>query len=169
MSNDTRPHLPHGCRPRKTHRQCGRNNHQSSSPIGPNSTVRFPEEIWPDPNDRQLVQDLIAVFSSTPLVITDKLTNSLWLSDSAESLLGERAEALVNRVSYSLLGFEDREKQPARLVDALLGEGDPWRGVVHLPTATGTRLVFVEASAVSREGRFVCGVLRFNLQEQHAS
>ncbi|MCC5876792.1 MAG: hypothetical protein JJU11_11285 [Candidatus Sumerlaeia bacterium] len=127
--------------------------------------MRFPDDIWPDPTDRQLVDDLVSMFVDTPIILTDKLTNSLWFSDPAEELFGERAEAIVNRVAYSLLGFEDREKQPVRLVSALLGEDDPWRGVVHLPVAEGTRLAFVEASAICRDGVFVCGVLRFSPQE----
>lgn len=106
------------------------------------------------------------MFVDTPVVLTDKLTNSLWFSDPAEELFGERAEALVNRVAFSLLGFEDREKQPTRLVDALLGEADPWRGVVHLQVPGGTRLTFVEASAISRDGTFIAGILRFSPQEK---
>lgn len=129
--------------------------------------MRFPAELWPDPRDRQLAEELGEAFSHLPIVLTDNLTNSVWLTGRAEELLGERAEALVNRVSYSLLGFGEREKQPQGVVDALLGKGGPWKGVVHLPRADGpSRLVFVEASAVVREGRFVCGVLRFAPQEE---
>lgn len=127
--------------------------------------MRLPVELWPDPRDRQLVEDLVAGFSHLPVVLTDRLTNSIWLSGPAEELLGERAEALVNRVSYSLLGFGEREKQPQGVVDALLGTDRPWKGALHLPSGDGSRLSFVEASAIVREGQFVCGVLRFSPQE----
>jgi hypothetical protein len=127
--------------------------------------VKFPSENWPIQEDRHLVEDFVAAFPDQALVLTDKLTNSVWFSPAAEELLGDRALALVNRVAFSLLGFDDRERQPTRLVDALLGEAEPWRGVVHLPCETGKRLAFVEASAIRKADELVCGIIRLKPQE----
>lgn len=127
--------------------------------------MELPIEIWESDEDRQLVSAALETFASVPLIVTDKLTNSVYLNPAAEEVCGERAEALVNRVMYSLLGFGKREHAPSGLAVALLGEAGPWRGVVEVPTATGWSRRVAEASAVVRNGRFVCGLVRLSPDE----
>ncbi len=127
--------------------------------------MQLPAELWESEQDRHLVQGAVKAFDTTPLIVTDKLTNSVFLNARAEELFGERAEALVNRVTYSLLGFGTRENAPKDLPAALLGQTQPWHGVVEINTTNGVRRHAAEASAVLRDGHFVCGLIRLSGKE----
>ncbi len=127
--------------------------------------MELPLEIWESDEDRQLVSAAVETFGAVPLILTDKLTNSVFLNAPAEVAFEERAEALVNRVAYSLLGFGKREHAPAGLAVALLGEAGPWRGVVEVPTPTGWSRRVAEASAIVQGERFICGLVRLSGDE----
>jgi hypothetical protein len=114
-------------------------------------------ELWEDPRDRQLAADTVAAFGADALVLTDSLGNSIHLTDAACRLFGDRAEALVNRQAYSLLGFGEAARMPKALGEALLG-GETWRGTAPV----GGRRAAVEASAVRRDGRLLFGILRIS-------
>ena len=129
-------------------------------PHGGHAPVRFPTELWNDPADCALAEQLAQAFDAGPLLLTDKLTNTIFVNEAAEALYGERAEAIVNRVAASLLGFGEKANHPDRLVAALLGEAAPWKGAVRVEAVAGARLVYVEASAVRRGEQLVCGVVR---------
>ncbi|MDX2177225.1 MAG: hypothetical protein SF028_12230 [Candidatus Sumerlaeia bacterium] len=118
--------------------------------------MEFPAHLWDDPADRELARGAADLFADAPLVLTDRLANSVFLSPAAERLLGDRAPALVNRACYSLLGFDSGERPPDALATALLGEREPWKAMVLL----AGRGCHVEASAIRRGARLVCGVLR---------
>ncbi len=123
----------------------------------------FPSILWNDPADRELVSQTVELFHDTPLILTDRLTNSVFVNEAAATLFGDRGEALVNRTAYSLLGFGASEKLPEPLEHALLGDSPPWRGIVRISRVDGGALMpqaFCEASAVSRAGNLVCGILR---------
>lgn len=122
--------------------------------------MRFPTELWNDPADCALAKQLADAFAAVPLMLTDKLTNTIFVNEAAEALYGERAEAIINRVAASLLGFGEKANHPDRLVAALLGEAAPWKGAVRVDAVPAPRLVYVEASAVRRGDRLVCGVVR---------
>ncbi len=127
--------------------------------------MELPAELWESPDDRRLVQAATDAFATIPLIVTDKLTNAVFLNRRAEELFGENAEALVNRTSYSLLGFGNRGNAPKVLPAALLGESRPWRGVVEIHTPKGREQHAAEASAVLRDGHFVCGLIRLAVKE----
>lgn len=124
--------------------------------------MRFPEELWQDPTERRLLADLLALFPSDPVVLTDRLTNSVYFSPAAEALFAAEGDAITNRVAASLLGFGARESAPKALDAALLGESAPWRAAVEPfgEGPVGTRVV-CEASAVRGPRGFVAGLLRF--------
>lgn len=123
--------------------------------------MQLPSTLWEDPQDLALVEATAQLFASEPLLLTDILTNTVFLNREAERFLGGRAEDLVNRVTASLLGFDTAsQKLPARMIEALHGKGDPWKGFVGVPTAAGAVPSMVEASAIVRGGRLVCGVVR---------
>ena len=124
--------------------------------------MEFPAELWTDEQDRQYAEDLVRAFEGSPLILTDRLANSNYLTPQAAHLLGDSEEALVNRLSFSLLGFGKHQKVPTALVKALEGEGPSWRGVVDLGEMGSARWHFCEASAVVRDGRLVCGVIRLS-------
>lgn len=134
-------------------------HHQGITPL------RFPEELWQSEIEKQLAGDVAEAFGHHPVVLTDQLTNSVYLTPPAEELLCDSAEALVNRLSLSLLGFGRRETIPRGVTEALQGQSEPWRGVVNLGDQDNPRWYFVHASAVLHEGKLVCGVLRFSKQE----
>lgn len=123
--------------------------------------MEFPHHLWEETEDRVLAEALVPMFESYALVLTDRLANTVYLNPRAEALFGDRAGALVNRLSFSLLGYGERDAVPEALTNALLGEGAPWRGVALIHGADGPPH-FVEASAVRRGGRLVCGVLRLS-------
>jgi hypothetical protein len=123
--------------------------------------VRIPDELWSDARDRELVGQTTELFAAVPLVLTDRLSNSVWFNAPAEALFRDRAEAIVNRAAWSLLGFGFAAAAPDRLMAALLGEGPPWKGMVRPEGNPAARPEFCEASALVREGRLVCGILRF--------
>jgi hypothetical protein len=123
--------------------------------------LRFPAELWENEQEREMAHALAQAFSQQPLILTDRLANTVYFTPSAEALFHDRGEAIVNRLLFSLLGYGERTCIPTGLKEALLGEARPWRGVVHLGTGTDdphTRVA--EASAVMNGERFVCGVLR---------
>ncbi len=122
--------------------------------------MRFPSEIWDDPADAGLALGAVEVLSGEALIVTDRLTNAVFINEAAESILGDRAESLVNRTTLSLLGYAKPEGLPQGLVNALLAQTGPWRGVANLDAAGGAVPCVVEASAVRRGDRLVCGVLR---------
>lgn len=121
--------------------------------------MNLPNSLWPNAAELALLEGLTLAFEQHPLLLTDQLVNVVYVNDEAERLLGDRAGAIVNRLSLSLLGFGYREKIPESLLGALLGTAPPWRGVVHVGEE-GPVPVFAEASAVVSGGRLVCGVIR---------
>lgn len=128
--------------------------------------MRFPAELWNSEQDRQLVRQFLDAFEDHPIVLTDQLANTIYFNNTAEALFGDRAEAVVNRVSFSLLGYGAKENIPEAFIKALLGDAPPWRGVVDLaPEGNPPRHYFVEASAIRRAGKLVCGILRVSLTE----
>ena len=129
--------------------------------------MRFPEELWPDPAECQLVRVFVDAFNDHPLILTDQLANTTYFSEAAEALFAERAEALVNRLALSLLGFGEHERPANGIVEALEGRGAAWDGIVRLQTATGPRVAFVQTSAIrNREGLLVAGVIRIGKVQQ---
>lgn len=124
--------------------------------------VDFPEELWPDEAQRRAVQEMILAFGHEPLIITDRLANVVYASEAAERLLGDRAEALVNRVAFSLMGFDQPRMIPAGLQPALLAEGKPWYGLVGFYGIAEPGLRRVDASAIKQGGQFVAGVVRIS-------
>lgn len=108
-----------------------------------------------------MVAETADLFASVPLVLTDALTNSVWFNDEAERLFRDRAEAIVNRAAWSLLGFGFAAAAPDRLTAALLGQSGPWKGMVRPSGDPAARPEFCEASSLCRDGRLVCGILRF--------
>lgn len=123
--------------------------------------MRFPEELWPDSSECLAVRALVDGFPDAALILSDKLANTLYFSPAAEALFGDRAEAIVNRLTLSLLGFGERDRVPQSLLAALLGESGPWEGIVHLQTAAGPRQAFASISAIRRrDGSLLAGVVR---------
>lgn len=121
--------------------------------------MELPESLWTDDEDRRLARLTADAWQPFPIILTDRLANSVYLNAPAEAVLAAPAEALLNRAAVSLLGFHDCAS-PAGLHEALLGEGPPWRGAAVLDgRAPGSRF-FVEASAVVRASSFVCGIIR---------
>jgi PAS domain-containing protein len=108
-----------------------------------------------------MVRALVEAFPDHAIMLTDGLINSVYLSPAVESILGERADALVNRLGFSLLGFGERDRLAPGLLEALSGSGEPWEGIVQLQSAAGPRTAFVQASAIrSRAGSLLAGVVR---------
>jgi len=122
--------------------------------------MRFPIELWTDPADAVLAAATAEGFAFFPIILTDKLANAVFINEAAESIFRDRAEALVNRTTFSLLGFEKLECLPEGLTLALQARSTPWRGVVQLDVTGGQERRYVEASAVHRDGELVCGLLR---------
>jgi hypothetical protein len=123
--------------------------------------LRFPAELWPDPVDSQRILALADAFADHPLLLTDKLANTVYMTNPVETLFGDRNEALINRLALSLLGFGERDRVAPGLVEALTGEAGPWRGIVQAQTAAGPLPIFAEVSAAKRpDGRLLCGIIR---------
>lgn len=123
--------------------------------------MRFPTELWDDPADAALAAGAVDALARDPLIVTDRLTNAVYFNEAAEAAFGDRAESLVNRTTLSLLGYSRAEGLPQGLIDALLARCGPWRGMAAIDAAPGSGPRLVEASAVQRGGRLVCGLLRF--------
>jgi hypothetical protein len=125
--------------------------------------MELPQQLWQEDEDCALVLQTVELFHNAALILTDGLTNSVFVSKAAEGLFGERGEALVNRAAYSLLGFGTSEKLPAPMESALLAQGPPWRGIVRLgmvENPDNPATAFCEASAIIRRDKLVCGILR---------
>jgi hypothetical protein len=121
----------------------------------------FPTDLWTEEADRRLLDDLLGLFEGEPVVLVDRLLNSVHFNAAAEGLFAARGEAIVNRSAFSLLGLGEREQAPESLVAALLGEGAPWRGGVRaIGEDAGGAPAFCEATAIVRDGHHVAGVLR---------
>jgi len=123
----------------------------------------LPISLWNDETERDLVAQTVDLFHDSPLILTDRLTNSVFVNEQAAALLGDRGEALVNRTAYSLMGFGMADQLPQPLEQALMGDGPPWRGIVRLSDVESGKAVshaFCEASAIHRNGSLVCGILR---------
>ncbi len=128
--------------------------------------MNLPKELWPDSHNLMMIEDLIMMFDDKPLILTDELANSVYLNEHAEILLGDRAEALVNRLSFSLLGFGKAARVPESLANALAGEAAPWRGVVNLSAdPTKSKYHFAEISAIKSPEKTLCGVIRLSAEE----
>lgn len=123
--------------------------------------MRFPAELWDIESDRQVVEEFLEAFATFPIVLTDRLANTVYFNARAEVLFGERAEEIVNRLSFSLLGYGRKDQAPGGLTEALLGDAGPWRGIAEVAEVR----LFIEASAMRRDGRFLCGVIRFSQRE----
>ncbi|MCC6545963.1 hypothetical protein IT570_02255 [Candidatus Sumerlaeota bacterium] len=124
--------------------------------------MRFPVELWETDLECQIIRQFLDAFAGHPVMLTDKLANTVFFTPEAEELLADRGEAIVNRLSFSLMGFGSKDRVPPGLTAALLGESVPWRGVVNLSSDDSPRLRFAEASAIRSPGRFLCGVVRFS-------
>jgi hypothetical protein len=122
--------------------------------------MRFPIELWTDPADAALATATAEGFAFFPIILTDRLANAVFINEAAESIFRDRAEALVNRTTLSLLGFEKADCLPEGLTLALQAKSGPWRGVVMLDVAGGAERRYIEASAVHRDGELICGILR---------
>ena len=94
--------------------------------------MRFPIELWNSDSDRVLILTALAETASGPLVVIDRLGNTVFFNDAAERLWGERAEALVNRAIVSLLGL-DRRRNLADEWGRLLETGKGWEGIARIP------------------------------------
>lgn len=125
--------------------------------------MEFPQQLWEEETESTVVmiRQVLDLFESDPVILTDVLTNSIFFNPLAEELFGEAGEALVNRATYSLLGFEQFNGVPKALADALLGEADCWRGYVRLPH-TGDAVYYCEASAIKTSNKHLAGVIRFD-------
>lgn len=123
-------------------------------------TLELPVSLWKI-EDYERVKDLAALFSDQPLILTDNLANAVYLNERAEDLFQERAEALVNRLSFSLLGFNDARPVSEGLKKTLLGKAPPWRGIVHFPEPVKS-IRIVDASAIVRPSRLIAGVIRIS-------
>ncbi len=119
--------------------------------------MKFPNELWSDPKDRELVSAIADAFTDEALLLTDQLINIVWVSPKAEELFQERGEAIVNRLTFSLLGMDDSPPQLDCLKRALSGESAPWRGRAKLDSQRET---FLEASALIGPSGFLCGIIR---------
>ena len=127
--------------------------------------MEIPLDLWESQEDQQRVVDLITLFEADPLILTDSLANVIYLNDLALGLFTDRAGALINRLSFSLLGFGERTDVPQPFVNALTGEGPAWRGMMNIGTDRTPNIRMINASAVAKEDHFVCGVLRLARQE----
>lgn len=107
-----------------------------------------------------MIQGALDLFADQPLILTDRLANSIYFNPGAEALFAERGEALVNRVLFSLLGLGERSTVPPRLVEALDGSGAPWKGVVQPPDVNGECAMLCEVSAIGQGEAFLCGMVR---------
>ncbi len=126
--------------------------------------VDFPKSLWQDPNDLTLVEQMTEFLADVPMILTDRLANSVFFNPAAERLFDQDGEAIVNRAAFSLLGFGTTGKTPPGLTEALLGKKAPWRGAVQIESTDKQPPVFCEASAIMRDNCFICGVLRFTSQ-----
>ena len=127
--------------------------------------MQFPDQLWPDSEDRELVRQAVQLFESIPLILTDELTNTAYFNGRAEELFGEPGEAVVNRTAYSVLGYGDGGHAPEGLAAALLGKSGPFRSIMRIAPGGGEpQPVFFEASAIARGTKLVCGLLRFSTE-----
>ncbi|MDX1972000.1 MAG: hypothetical protein SFY68_05650 [Candidatus Sumerlaeia bacterium] len=134
--------------------------------------MQFPDVLWANEEHPPLpmIHQVLELFEEDAVILTDVLTNSIFFNTKAEELFGMRGEELVNRTTYSLLGFENFKGVPKSLADALLGEGDCWRGLVKLGEEVRSKfepgtLFYCEASALRTSGEFIVGVLRLDLNK----
>ncbi|MEQ8821062.1 MAG: hypothetical protein RLY93_12535 [Sumerlaeia bacterium] len=129
--------------------------------------MRFPSELWACGEQARMASSLAELMAAEPLILTDRLTNSIYFNPPAEALFGATGEELVNRVTFSLLGMDGgAQPPPPAMVAALLGEAGPWKALLHLPAEGGARTVICEASAVKdRTGELICGVIRLSPKE----
>ncbi|MGF1574212.1 MAG: PAS domain-containing protein [Sumerlaeia bacterium] len=125
--------------------------------------MEFPQQLWEDESQSTVVmiRQVLDLFEQDPVILTDVLTNSVYFNEHAEGLFGESGEALVNRATYSLLGFENHTGVPSTLADALLGKAEAWRGYVKLPGKNGS-VFYCEASALKTSDKHIAGVIRFD-------
>jgi hypothetical protein len=127
--------------------------------------LEFPSSLWSAESDRLMAQELVGAFQNEPIILTDELANVVYVNPMAEKLFDENAEALVNRLVFSLLGFGKKGMIPKTLEKALLGEEVPWRGVVDLADAPPTKYFFAHGSAIQAGKHFICGVIRLSAEE----
>lgn len=119
----------------------------------------FPESLFPNPAHRELILGALALFEDQPLFLTDRLANTIYFNGPAEGLFAERGEAIVNRAVFSLLGMGDHTAHPPALVEALEGNGPPWKAVAQLPLEPPCICV-CEASAIRDADTHLCGMVR---------
>ena len=128
--------------------------------------MQFPAELFDDPRHRQAVSDFIEAFAERPMLLTDKLCNTIYINDAAETLFAARAEEIVNRLAFSLMGYSHLMRTPPRMTEALLAQGDPWRGVVPLEPGPPIGWHFAEVSSITIDGALVCGVVILDPKRQ---
>jgi len=105
-----------------------------------------------------MVRAMADLFDDQPLVLTDRLLNTIYFSPAAEELFRDRGEAIVNRALFSILGLDDRNHIPPRMVEALSGKAGPWKAVMNLPGRPAPWVC--EASCVRDGEMLLCGVVR---------
>lgn len=128
--------------------------------------LQFPAELFVDERQRQAVLDFVEAFAHRPLLLTDRLCNSIYINPAAEDLFAARAEEIVNRLAFSLMGYSHLVRTPPRMTEALLAQGDPWRGVVPLEQGPPIGWHFAEVSCISMDGTLVCGVVILDSKRQ---
>lgn len=129
--------------------------------------MRFPDELWPELPQGAMVRAFVEAFSESPIILTDRLLNSVYFTEPAERLFAERAEAIVNRLALSLLGFGEKDRIVPGLVEALSGTADPWEGIVNLQAAEGPLSVYIQASSIrERDGQLIAGIIRIGKVQQ---
>jgi len=121
--------------------------------------LEFPHEIWTDEEKRAAVRGAVDLFADRALLVTDELANTVYLSPEAEKVFGDRAEALVNRLSFSLLGFGNRSEVPKAMVEAINGEGPPWKGLVNVGGGEPPNWYLAEMSSAGKGKQFIAGFI----------
>lgn len=129
--------------------------------------MQFPRNLWTNAEHADMAVQVLAIFPGRAVMLTDILGNTIYLSPEAAELFGDREEALLNRLSASLLGMGDRESVSPRFWKAIDGTDEPWRAMVRLPGQQ--RAVFAEASAVRQGEHFICGVIRLDTPRKDAT
>lgn len=82
-------------------------------------SMPFPVELWDSDADRVAILRAACEAHSGAIVVIDRLGNSVFFNEAAESLWQDRAEALLNRSAISLLGLDSDHGSAGRFARAL--------------------------------------------------
>lgn len=93
--------------------------------------MRFPIELWNSDAERVAVLARVAEAPAGPVLVVDKLGNTVFLNDAAERLLGERADALVNWLATALLGLAQDRQGRGEAFTRSIERGESWSGSVR--------------------------------------